>query len=141
MKKILSVCFVLLSISAFAQTGDVVDTKKHKIVMQFSEGDSLSQASVAGQIKNIRTAWPNADVEVVCHGPGLDLLITSKSKFSQAVADWNSKGVVFAACNNTMRRRNVKKEDLLPTSQVVPSAMIELVSKQESGWAYVKGGH
>lgn len=120
---------------------DVVDLKKHKVVIQFSDSDSLSQASVTGQVKNIRTAWPNAEVELVCHGPGLELLVTSKSKASKAVADWSAQGVTFAACNNTMRRRNIKKEDLLPSVQIVPSAMIELVLKQEKGWAYVKGGH
>jgi uncharacterized protein len=123
------------------QADGVVDLKKHKIVMQFSDSDSLSQASVVGQVKNIRAAWPNAEVEVVCHGPGLDLLITAKSKAANQVAEWNGKGVVFAACNNTMKRRNVKKEDLLSAAQVVPSAMIELTLKQEKDWAYLKGGH
>lgn len=119
----------------------MVDMKPHKIVMQFSEGDSLSQASVTGQVKNIKTAWPNAEIEVVCHGPGLDLLIAARSKAAKAVTDWTAQGVTFAACNNTMKRRNIKKEELLPAGVVVPSAMIELVAKQESGWAYVKGGH
>jgi len=144
MKNKLFLTLLIISLATqvlFAQGSDVVDLKKHKIVIQFSDSDSLSQASVTGQVKNIRTAWPNAEVELVCHGPGLDLLVTSKSKASKAVADWSAQGVTFAACNNTMRRRNVKKEDLLPSAQVVPSAMIELVLKQEKGWAYVKGGH
>lgn len=144
MKNKLFLTLLIISLATqvlFAQGSDVVDLKKHKIVIQFSDSDSLSQASVTGQVKNIRTAWPNAEVELVCHGPGLDLLVTSKSKASKAVADWSAQGVTFAACNNTMRRRNVKKEDLLPSAQVVPSAMTELVLKQEKGWAYVKGGH
>ena len=123
------------------QANDVIDMKSHKIVMQFTDSDSLSQASVVGQVKNIRTAWPNAQIEVVCHGPGLDLLINKTSKVSAQVAEWSSKGVVFAACGNTMKRKNLKPEDLLKVSTVVPSAMIELTLKQESGWAYVKGGH
>ena len=144
MKNKLFLTLLIISLATqvlFAQGSDVVDLKKHKIVIQFSDSDSLSQASVTGQVKNIRTAWPNAEVELVCHGPGLDLLVTSKSKASKAVADWSAQGVTFAACNNTMRRRNIKKGDLLPSAQVVPSAMIELVLKQEKGWAYVKGGH
>jgi intracellular sulfur oxidation DsrE/DsrF family protein len=96
---------------------------------------------VVGQLKNIRTAWPNAQIEVVCHGPGLELLVTSKSKASGQVTEWAAKGVTFSACNNTMKRRNIKKEDLLPAAQVVPSAIIELTLKQEKGWAYIKGGH
>ena len=135
----------LLSIIAIGvqaqQNSEALDLKKHKIVMQFSDGDSLSQASVIGQVKNIRTAWPNAEIEVVCHGPGLDLLMTSKSKAGKAVMDWSAQGVVFSACNNTMKRRNIKKEELLPSAQVVPSAIIELTLKQEEGWAYIKGGH
>lgn len=135
----------LLSIIAIGvqaqQNSEALDLKKHKIVMQFSDGDSLSQASVIGQVKNIRTAWPNAEIEVVCHGPGLDLLMTSKSKAGKAVTDWSAQGVVFSACNNTMKRRNIKKEELLPSAQVVPSAIIELTLKQEEGWAYIKGGH
>ncbi|MEQ1588432.1 MAG: hypothetical protein ABL895_21280, partial [Cyclobacteriaceae bacterium] len=79
--------------SLFAQQSDgVVDLKKHKIVMQFSDSDSLSQASVVGQVKNIRAAWPNSEVEVVCHGPGLDLLMAAKSKASNQVAEWSGKG-------------------------------------------------
>lgn len=139
---ILLVLITITSLNLFAQQSDgVLDMKKHKIVMQFSNGDSLSMASVVGQVKNIRTAWPNASIEVVCHGPGLDLLVASKSKAAGQVAEWSQKGVVFAACNNTMKRRNLKKEDLLPVAQVVPSAMIELTLKQEKGWAYVKGAH
>jgi len=142
MKHLILFSLLTFSYVNFAQSTDgVVDLKKHKIVMQFSDSDSVSQASVVGQVKNIRTAWPNAQIEVVCHGPGLDLLATAKSKVANQVAEWSGKGVVFAACNNTMKRRNVKKEDLLSSAQIVPSAMIEITLKQEQKWAYVKGGH
>lgn len=141
MKAIL-VVLICFSTSLFAQQANgVIDMKPHKIVMQFTDSDSLSQASIVGQVKNIRTAWPNAEIEVVCHGPGLDLLISKTSKASAQVSEWSSKGVVFAACGNTMKRKNLKPEDLLKVSTVVPSAMIELTLKQENGWAYVKGGH
>jgi intracellular sulfur oxidation DsrE/DsrF family protein len=142
MKLLIFFFLMVITSTLFAQQNDgIVDLKKHKIVMQFSNGDSLSMASVIGQVKNIRTAWPNASIEVVCHGPGLDLLVASKTKAPNEVAEWSQKGVVFAACNNTMKRRKLNKEDLLPSAQVVPSAMIELTLKQEKGYAYVKGAH
>ena len=142
MKKVVIAVLSMIAVHVQAQQNpEALDLKKHKIVMQFTDSDSLSQATVTGQVKNIRTAWPNAEIEVVCHGPGLDLLMTSKSKASKALADWSAQGVVFSACNNTMKKRNIKKEDLLPSVQIVPSAMIELTLKQEDGWAYVKGGH
>jgi len=143
MKKIIVLVILHCCVTAlFAQqSSDVVDMKKHHIVMQFMEGDSLSQATVTAQVRNILNAWPNAEVEVVCHGPALDLLMTAKSKASKALTDLSSKGVIFSACNNTMKRRNIKKEELLPVVRVVPSAMIQLSSRQEEGWSYVKGGH
>lgn len=141
MKAIIFLTLVCISTNLRAQQANrVVDMKPHKIVMQFTDSDSLSQASIVGQVKNIRTAWPNAQIEVVCHGPGLDLLISKTTKASAQVTEWSSKGVVFAACGNTMKRKNLKAEDLLKASTVVPSAMIELTLKQEDGWAYVKGG-
>jgi uncharacterized protein len=142
MKNILLVALLALSINTIAQSNEgVLDMKKHKIVMQYTLSDSLSQVSVVTQVGNIRALWPNAQIEVVCHGGGLDLLQTSKSKAASEVAEWTGKGVVFAACNNTMKRKKLTKADLLPTATVVPSAMIELTLKQEKGWAYVKGAH
>ena len=132
---------ILLSMPAIAQqNADVVDMKKHKIVIQFNDPDSASQVRINLQVGNIRAAWPNADVEVVCLGGGIEMLMTAKSKVGKAITDWSAKGVIFAACNNTMKMRNVKKEELLSQAVVVPSAIIELTLKQESGWAYFKGG-
>ncbi|MBX7125692.1 MAG: DsrE family protein, partial [Cyclobacteriaceae bacterium] len=142
MKYLLLLCLLSVNMMAVAQTNaDVVDMDVHKLVMQFTAGDSLEQAMIIGQVRNVRQALPNAQIEVVCQGPGLDLLNKSKSKMGKEVAEWTAKGVVFAACNNTMRRRGIKKEDLFPVAVVVPSALVELIKKQEQGWAYAKGGH
>src|SRR6187455_1490572 len=77
------------------QSSDVVDLKKHKVVIQFNDADSISQSRVVLQVQNVKTAWPNADVEVVCLGGGLDLLITANSKVSKAIAEWSAKGITF----------------------------------------------
>ena len=133
--------FVFLSILATAQQSpEVIDLKEHKIVIQFADSDSLAQVRVTQQIGNVRNCWPNADIEIVCLAGGLDLLMTSKSKASEEVAGWTAKGVVFAACNNTMKNRNIKKEDLLSHAVVVPSAIVELATKQEQGWSYFRSG-
>ncbi len=142
MKKNLTLFLFTLSLTSLAQEPSrVVDNKIHKFVMQFSASDSAQQMSIITQLGNVREAWPNAKIEVVCHSGGLDLLLTAKSKVANQVNGLSAQGVIFSACNNTMRRRNVKKEDLLSSALVVPSAFVELVLKQEEGWAYIKGGH
>ena len=114
---------------------------RHKVVIQFTDSDSVSQASVLGQVKNIKNDLPDTDIEVVCHGPGLDLLVRKTSKAATQIAEWKSKGVTFAACSNTMKRRGIKPEDLQQEATIVPSAMTQLIKRQEEGWSYVKGGH
>lgn len=131
----------IANVTQAQQSPDVVDMKKHHIVMQFTDGETMSQEAVVGQVKNILTAWPNAEIEVICHSSGLDLLTSAKSEVSKTLTELSAKGVIFSACNNSMRKRNVKKEDLVSAARVVPSAMIQLTLRQEEGWAYVKGGH
>jgi intracellular sulfur oxidation DsrE/DsrF family protein len=142
MKYLIVSVFAVISIQLKAQDAPVVvDNKVHKMVMQFTVGDSTEQSSVVLQVANIRQAWPKAQIEVVCHSSGLNLLIKAKSKVAGKVEELSAQGIVFAACNNTMRRMKIGKDALLPTAVVVPSAFVELVSKQEDGWAYVKAAH
>ena len=139
--KLLHIMFALLPILVSAQqSSEVIDLKKHKIVIQFADADSLAQVRVTQQVGNVLRCWPNAEIEIVCLAGGLDLLMTSKSTASKEVADWTAKGIVFAACNNTMKNRNIKKEDLLSQAVVVPSAIVELATKQEQGWSYFRSG-
>jgi intracellular sulfur oxidation DsrE/DsrF family protein len=113
---------------------------KHKIVIQLNEADSVSQVRAVMQVENIRKVWADAEIELVCLGMGLDLLTNKNSKVRTQIETWSAKGVTFAACNNTMTVRNIKKEDLLPQAVVIPAAVIELATKQEAGWSYFRGG-
>ena len=137
---VLAIALFTSTLSVAQQNSGALDMKKHKIVFQFADSDSVSQVRVNQQIGNVFKLWPNAEIEVVCLGAGLDLLMTGKSKAPQEVATWTAKGVVYAACNNTMNMRNVKKEDLLKEAVVVPAAVVELATKQEQGWSYFRSG-
>jgi uncharacterized protein len=115
-------------------------TKKHFVIMQVTQGDSLTQISVIGQIRNIKKSLPDAHIKVVCHANALDMLIEKKSRVLTHLSSLTDEDVVFAACENTMERKNVKKEDLSTHVVTVPSALVEIILKQEEGWSYIKGG-
>ena len=129
---------LMLPILSLAQKKN--QDSKHRIVIQFNDADSVSQVRSVLQVENIRKIWADAEIEVVCLGMGLDMLTNKNSKVSKQIADWTAKGVTFAACNNTMNVRNIKKEDLISQAVVIPAAVIELAMKQEAGWSYFKGG-
>jgi intracellular sulfur oxidation DsrE/DsrF family protein len=135
---ILSLFFLLfLSSIAFAQ---IVTDKEHKIIFQLTDGHLETQKKFLRQINNVLEAAPNAKIEVVTHGMGVDLLRKDDNELKNEISELKSQGVDFVICENTLKQRQLKKEIFLPEARFVPSAIIELVLKQEEGWIYIKAG-
>ena len=49
--------------------------------------------------------------------------------------------VVFAACEATMKRRGINKSQLLSQAITVPIAILEISTKEQEGWSYLKAGN
>lgn len=113
-------------------------TSQRKIVYDLSVADTTMHAGLMRQLNNIKRGWPDAQIEVVVHGKALNLLVTGKSTQANAIKELQAKGVVFAACENTMKRAKVEKSQLLPNVPTVPMGIGEIVTKQEEGWSYIK---
>lgn len=126
--------------SRYTMTPIIMDDKEHKVILQVTKADAVQQLVIIGQLKNILKALPQAKIKVVCHGQGLPLVIAAQSESRQHVRKLIQQGVAFAACENTMARKKVRNEDLLPGISTVPSALVEIILKQEAGWSYVKAG-
>ncbi|WP_209329949.1 DsrE family protein [Lunatimonas salinarum] len=130
----------ILGISVKA-TAQVVDQEPHRVVYQVTKGETVDQEQVIGQLNNILRALPNAQIEVVCHGMSLPLVLREKSQVTDGITDLLSRGVAFVACENTMRRAKATKEDLISGVTTVPSGLAEIILRQEQGWAYIKAGN
>jgi len=87
-------------------------------------------------------ANPEAQLEVVIYGQGLDLAVRGRSAQEGAVqkliADGKAK---FKVCAMTMKRNNIDKDQLVTGVEVVPDGIYELLSKQREGWGYIKVAH
>jgi len=130
----------LLAIHLSAQEVPAVDKKAHKIVIQLTSNDTSVHKAVVRQIANILEAAPNSKIEVVCHSNGIAFLLAAQTKQAAKIAELSSKGVAFKACQNTMRERKIKPEELVSQSGYVPSGVMEVVKKQEKHWAYLRAG-
>lgn len=137
MKKFISVFIALLVFANVNAQGN-----QHKIVFDFASSDTADQSGIIRQINNVLRNSPGTNVEVVFHGKAIFNLVKSTTAFKDKLDDLvNNKGVILAACNNSMLRYNVVKEDLIPVAIVVPVAILELADKQEKGWSYIRAGH
>ena len=133
---LLLIMFAGLTNSAFAQQ------KQHRIVFDFTKGDTASFSTMMRQLTNITKATTDSKLEVVCYGPGLDLLMNEKTTVRQQIEEFQAKhNVVFAACEASMQRRGIVKSQLLPIVVTVPLASLEISSKQQEGWSYMKAGY
>jgi len=118
----------------------IMDDREHKVIMQVSNIEAGEQLVIISQINNLLRSLPKARIEVVFHSQGLPLVVERESRVASDVGALIKLGVTFAACENTMEKKGISNEDLLPGVMTVPSAMAELVLKQEEGWIYVKAG-
>ncbi len=118
----------------------VTENQQHKIVFQLSTDDTLAHKALMKQLNNITTIAPGTKIEVVCHGPGLSMLVTGKTVVREKMQQMKMKSIVFVACEFSMSERNISKEKIIPEAGFVKAGILEIVIKQEQGWSYIKSG-
>ena len=115
---------------------------KHRVVFEVSVEGEAQWHSILNNVSNLLNALgrENTQVEVVTHGKGVGLLTIRTPAFRERLQKLSEAGVVFAACSNSIRARNLKPEELAPFAIPVDSGVAHIVRKQELGWAYIKSG-
>ena len=114
----------------------------YKVVFDMSSRDSINQQAIVREIGLITNASPDAKLEIVIYGQGLDLVVNGRSPQQSNVEKIISeKKATFKVCAMTMNRNNISKEQLIPGVEVVPDGVYEIISKQQQGWGYIKVGH
>jgi intracellular sulfur oxidation DsrE/DsrF family protein len=112
--------------------------QQHKIIWDLNAKDTAEQSVLFRQIGNVLKESPDTKIEIVYHGNAITGVVQDSSYFSERVKEFQQKGVVFAACNNSLRRFKIDPSKVLPGVVVVPVAILELIKKQEQGWSYIK---
>jgi len=140
--KIRTLLFSLLALSSFLalQAKAAQKPKPHRIIFQMVSGDTMSHKALMKQLQNITSVAPATKIEVVCHGPGLNMLTNDKSVVSGQINTMLGKGIVFYACEFSMQERKVDKAQILPGIGYVKAGIIAIVERQEKGWSYIKAG-
>ncbi len=133
MKKLLLVLLLLSTVISYAQ-------EKPRVLLHLQSADTLVYKSIVNQISNIKKEFPEAEVELVCHGPGLDFLLKRNSKYIDQLQKMNLKDVLYVGCEFTMSQKKIKKEALADFALTVPYGLAEIIRKQQQNWLYVKLG-
>jgi intracellular sulfur oxidation DsrE/DsrF family protein len=124
----------MLTGSAFAQQ------PVPRIVFQMASGDTTVHSQMMKQLNNILKNAPTSELAVVCHGPGLDMLVQERSVAAGKIPEFIQKGITFVACEFTMQQKNITHEQLIRGVISVPAAVLYISEKQQQNWTYIKAG-
>jgi intracellular sulfur oxidation DsrE/DsrF family protein len=123
----------LLPAAAPAQSAApaAVAGRKNKVVFQVSDNDPGKWGLALNNAHNVMTdlGEDTVDIEIVVYGPGIAMLKAGSPLKS---------GVKVVACENTMKAQQLTYKDMLPDIGYVPAGVVELMQKQQQGYAYIR---
>ena len=138
MRRILLFGFLALATVGFTRS----QRQPYRVVFDLTSRDTLEQKAVLRWLKEVGTASPDAQMEVVMYAKGFDLVMPERSSYIEDVKGaMKNPNVAFKVCAIALKNNNVDKSQLLPGVQVVPDGIYELVSKQQDHWGYIKVMH
>ncbi|MHB8668768.1 MAG: DsrE family protein [Burkholderiales bacterium] len=113
--------------------------KKEKVVFQVSDADPAKWNLALNNMQNVQHALgkDNVEVELVAYGPGIGMLKT-ESVAGNRVNDAVAAGVKVVACEVTMHAQKLTKDDMLASIGYVPGGVLELMKRENEGWAYIR---
>jgi intracellular sulfur oxidation DsrE/DsrF family protein len=113
--------------------------QRARVVIQVSDADTGKWNLALNNAKNIQTdlGAANVDVEIVTYGPGIGMLKLD-SAVGGRIDEATAAGVKVIACENTMRGQKLTRADMLNGIGYVPAGVVELMSRQQQGWAYIR---
>jgi len=128
-----------LSAGAACAQGQPGAAQKSRVVIQVSDAEPAKWNLALNNARNIQTdlGAANVDIEVVAYGPGIGML-KADSVVGNRVDEAGQAGVKVVACENTMRAQKLTHADMLNGISYVPAGVVELMQRQQQGWAYIR---
>ena len=124
------------SANAAAQT---TATPKNRVVMQVSDADPGKWNLALNNARNLQAdlGGDNVAIEIVAYGPGIGML-KADSVVANRIGEALGQGIKLEACENTMRGQKLTKADMLGGIGYVSAGVVEIMQKQQQGWAYLR---
>lgn len=130
------------SLSGFVVPAAAADTStkaRERVVIQVSDDSPKTWGQALNVVENLQQAYgrENVEIKLVALGFGIGIL-TLDSPAGGRVQDALQSGAQIAACEVTMRRRKLTKDDMLPNISYVPAGVVEIIKLQKEGWSHLR---
>jgi len=114
--------------------------QKRRVVLQVNEDDedTWDQAlKLAENMLENAGGKDKIDIQIVAFSPGI-LMVVNDSSVAGRVSKAAASGIQVRACAYTLGVRHLSPDKLAPGVKTVPFGALEIVDKQQEGWAYIK---
>jgi intracellular sulfur oxidation DsrE/DsrF family protein len=150
--RLAAVALVSIGLAAstlFAANALAAEGKAHHVAFHVDQNDPDVMNQTLNNATNVieyyRDKNEDVDVDIVAHGPGLNMLRADTSPVQDRIKrlkDMVFPGKIqFSACNLTKtaaEKREGHAISVVPEATVVPSGVVHLMELQEQGWSYVR---
>jgi intracellular sulfur oxidation DsrE/DsrF family protein len=129
----------LTLLAALPAYGEIPATTTNRVVMQVSDNDPGKWNLALNNARNLQAdlGASNVEIEIVAYGPGIGML-KADSVVGNRIGEALGSGVKVAACENTMRGQKLQKADMLGGISYVGAGVVEIMQKQQQGYAYLR---
>lgn len=117
----------------------VSKARKERVVLQVSDADPKTWNQALNVIENLQQEFgkDKVNIELVAFGMGIGILKLD-SVAGNRVQEAAQNGAQILACENTMRRQKLTKDDMQPNIAYVPGGVIEIIARQRQGWVALR---
>lgn len=113
---------------------------KYKVIFHIDEMNKWKL--LLTNVSNLLDAIDNENffVEVLANSEAVKYYDTTQDLATDinTMKNLNINGVKFVACNNALMANNIERNNLINFVEIVPAGVLELVVKQNEGYAYIK---
>jgi intracellular sulfur oxidation DsrE/DsrF family protein len=127
---------LVLLLAAFALAAPAL---AEKIVLQVSDGNTVTWNQAMNVVENLREAYgPDTPIEVVAFGQGINMLKLDAPIASRILAAQKTYGAKVYACENSMGRNKLTRDDLGPGVIYVKAGIEHIITRMREGWVNVR---
>lgn len=112
---------------------------KNRIVFQVSDNDPAKWNLALNNARNVQSdlGAKNVTIEIVAYGPGIAML-RLESPVATRIKEAQGTGINIVACENTLTNMKINKDDMLAALSYVPAGVVQLMQRQQQGYAYIR---
>lgn len=117
-----------------------------RIMLHVTTGDRGKLATVLDEAEQLlaghRAHEQPVQVAILANGDGLNLLRADESPFGKRIEALKARydNLTLLACGKALQRATERQgtiPPLLPRTEVVPSALGEIINRRQDGWSYI----